>query len=71
MIRETVNDSARNQRLINEYRRMTQLGNEYERKQVYQIRCGHCQSSLTNRGMNVCLDSNENITKYHPYTYRF
>ena len=61
MIRETVNDSARNQRLINEYRRMTQLGNEYERKQVYQIRCGHCQSSLTNRGMNVCLNSNENI----------
>ncbi|CDS05761.1 hypothetical protein LRAMOSA08289 [Lichtheimia ramosa] len=38
-----------------EYQRMAQLGSEYDRKQVYQIRCSHCSASLTNRGMNVCL----------------
>lgn len=37
-----------------EYQRMAQLGSEYDRKQVYQIRCRHCSASLTNRGMNVC-----------------
>ncbi|KAI8139813.1 FAM72 protein-domain-containing protein [Fennellomyces sp. T-0311] len=40
---------------------MTQLGNEYERKQVYQIRCGHCQSALTNRGMNAVLLSDRSV----------
>lgn len=36
-----------------EYQRISHIGSEYERKQVYQIRCGHCLTILTNRGMNV------------------
>ncbi|CDH55978.1 protein fam72a [Lichtheimia corymbifera JMRC:FSU:9682] len=44
-----------------EYQRMAQLGSEYDRKQVYQIRCRHCSASLTNRGMNAVLLSDRTV----------
>ncbi|ORZ02825.1 FAM72 protein-domain-containing protein [Syncephalastrum racemosum] len=47
--------------VVADYQRVTQTGNEYDRKQVYQVRCGHCDCGITNRGMNAVLLSDRAI----------
>lgn len=56
-----LNLPATHGQVLKEYQRLIRQGSEYDRKHVYRIQCGDCDTILTDRGMNAVLLSDRSV----------